>query len=153
MSLSCCGTMWFGIRDRPANISPVQRGSNVRSAIVVMMMPQGPRWSGGGAGSRRDWSFVGAGGYWGNCLMTLLPPKRSYSGHLERLVEEFLAAKHGGVETMRTFINTQLAETFEEESERPVPAEILYNRAREAGEYAQSDFPEKDIPAGVLMLS
>jgi phage terminase large subunit GpA-like protein len=92
-------------------------------------------------------------GYWGNCLMTLLPPKRSYSGHLERLVEEFLAAKHGGVETMRTFINTQLAETFEEESERPVPAEILYNRAREAGEYAQSDFPEKDIPAGVLMLS
>jgi phage terminase large subunit GpA-like protein len=62
--------------------------------------------------------FTGVRGYWLSGLNTMFPPKRGFTGRLHQFAAEFLAAKRGGVETLKSWTNTFLAETWEEEIER-----------------------------------
>jgi len=63
---------------------------------------------------------------------------------LAELALEFITAKHGGQDTLRTFINTALAETFDATSSESVDFNIL--RARE------EKYPAI-VPKGVLFLT
>jgi phage terminase large subunit GpA-like protein len=62
--------------------------------------------------------FTGVRGYWLSGLNTMFPPKRGFTGRLHQFAAEFLAAKRGGVETLKSWTNTFLSETWEEEIER-----------------------------------
>ena len=62
--------------------------------------------------------FNGIRGYWLSGLNTMFPPKRGFTGRLHQFAAEFLAAKRGGVETLKSWTNTFLSETWEEEIER-----------------------------------
>ncbi len=62
--------------------------------------------------------FNGIRGYWLSGLNTMFPAKRGYGGRLHQFAAEFLAAKRGGVETLKSWTNTFLSETWEEETER-----------------------------------
>lgn len=61
-----------------------------------------------------------------------------------KLVEEFLEAKDNP-ETLQTFVNTILGETFERESGDGVEPEGLYSR--------REDYPEEPLPTEVLCLT
>lgn len=50
------------------------------------------------------------------CLIGL--KKEAFGNYLHQFAEEFLAAKAGGIETFRVWVNTFLSETFEEASEK-----------------------------------
>jgi len=62
--------------------------------------------------------FNGIRGYWLSGLNTMFPPKRGFTGRLHQFAAEFLAAKRGGIETLKSWTNTFLSETWEEETER-----------------------------------
>lgn len=62
--------------------------------------------------------FTGVRGFWLSGLNTMFPAKRGFGGRLHQFAAEFLAAKRGGVETLKSWTNTFLAETWEEEVER-----------------------------------
>lgn len=74
--------------------------------------------------------FTGVVGFHINGLNSPFPHKRSFNGRLHQAAQEFLAAKRGGREKLKTWVNTFLAETWEEAGDQ-VEAEPLYKR-REA---------------------
>ncbi len=84
--------------------------------------------------------FNGVRGYWLNGINTLFKKHKGFKDRLHEMAKEFLKAKHGGAATMRVWINTFLAETFEEESEIPTKPEMLLERAEE---YAPDAIPEE----------
>lgn len=61
---------------------------------------------------------TGIRGYWLNGLNTLSGHHKSYRDRLHQFAIEFLKAKDGGAQTMRVWINTFLAETYEEDATR-----------------------------------
>ena len=62
--------------------------------------------------------FTGVRGYWLSGLNTMFPAKRGFGGRLHQFAVEFLDAKRGGVEMLKSWTNTFLSETWEEETER-----------------------------------
>lgn len=89
--------------------------------------------------------FKGIRGYWINGINTLFRHHKGFRNRLHEMAAEFLKAKAGGPATMRVWINTFLAETFEEEAEAPTKPEELLARCEE---YT----PEK-LPEEVLLLT
>lgn len=77
-----------------------------------------------------------------NGIASLFRHKRGYSSRLHQMVAEHLKAKAGGKETLRTWINTFLAETWEEDGET-VQWEPLMARREDWG----------DFPADALILT
>lgn len=82
-------------------------------------------------------------------------PKRDTAGfHINELyspwrrwseiVIDFLAAKRGGAETLKTWINTSLGETWEEQAEKSDPQALLTRREH---------YTPDALPAGVLYLT
>lgn len=88
--------------------------------------------------------FKGVRGYWLNGINTLFRHHRGYKSRLHEFVADFLKAKDGGQETMKVWINTFLAETYEEESEKLDANEIL-NRLE--------DYAPDEMPDEVLILT
>jgi phage terminase large subunit GpA-like protein len=82
-------------------------------------------------------------GYHLNGIYRVMGKKRSYASYLHEFVEGFLNAKHGGRETLRVWINTFLAEPFEDKTERVEEMPIMARRERYGLE----------LPAGVLCIT
>lgn len=82
--------------------------------------------------------FKGIRGYWLNGINTLFRQHKGFKNRLHEMVSDFLKAKDGGAGTMRVWINTFLAETYEEEAEALDTAE-MENRAEE---YTPTTIPE-----------
>jgi phage terminase large subunit GpA-like protein len=75
-----------------------------------------------GAIQRGEWRatavFTGKRGYYINGIYSPFKPKRGYNTRLQQMACEFLEAKSGGQETLKTWTNTFLAETWEESGEQ-----------------------------------
>lgn len=75
-----------------------------------------------GAIKRGEWRptapFNGKRGYFLNGIYSPFRSKRGFVSRLHQMAAEFLEAKAGGAETLKTWTNTFLAETWEEESEK-----------------------------------
>lgn len=95
-------------------------------------MVRGGRW-------KATAPFKGVRGFWLNGLNTLFRHHRGYRNRLHEFVSDFLKAKDGGAETMKVWINTFLAETYEEEAEKLDGTQIL-NRLED---YAPDEMPEE----------
>lgn len=95
--------------------------------------------------------FTGIRGYWLNGLVTLFPASRGFKNRMHQFAKEFLDAKKGGIETLKTWTNTFLCETWEEAGES-ISAEVLYNR-REDYLANPVDGGRPVLPAGVLVLT
>lgn len=81
-------------------------------------------------------------GYHLNGLASLFRHKRGYKNRLHQMVAEHLSAKRKGKEVLRTWVNTFLAETWEDEGES-VAWEPLMQRRENWGEF----------PAGGLVVT
>lgn len=73
-------------------------------------------------------------GYHLNGLASLFRHKRGYKSRLHQMVADHLSAKRKGKEVLRTWVNTFLAETWEEDGES-VPWEPLMQRRENWGEF------------------
>lgn len=87
--------------------------------------------------------FNGKRGYHLNGIYSPFRAKRGFRNRLEQMAVEFLEARRGGPETLKTWTNTFLAETWEEESEK-LDLPRLLGRVEP---YA----PDK-LPAGVVLI-
>lgn len=87
--------------------------------------------------------FNGKRGYFLNGIYSPFKSKRGFKNRLHQMAVEFLEAKAGGPETLKTWTNTFLAETWEEEADR-VELAGLVDRAEPYG-------PE-GLPTGVLVV-
>lgn len=85
--------------------------------------------------------FTGMRGRWLNGINTLFQHHNGFRNRLHEFAAEFLKAKAGGVETMRVWVNTFLAECFEEEVDVIKP-NALEERAEN---YAPDELPEKAL--------
>ena len=59
--------------------------------------------------------FKGKRGYHLNGLCSLFPPRKGYKTRLHQAVAQFLDAKHRGIESLKAWTNTFLADTWEEQ--------------------------------------
>lgn len=87
--------------------------------------------------------FLGIRGRWLNGINTLFRHHKGFRNRLHQMAAEFLQAKEGGVQTMRVWANTFLAEPYEEEAEA-IPVSALSSRAE--------DYSPDTMPSGVLQL-
>lgn len=87
--------------------------------------------------------FRGVRGYWLNGLNTTFPPKKGFKSKLHQFAQEFLDANKEGKHALKVWINTFLAETYEEEAEKVDALEIMKRRE----DYG----PE--LPEGALLLT
>lgn len=87
-------------------------------------------------------AFNGKRGYHLNGIYCLFKQQRGFRNRLHQMVVQFLEAKAGGKETLKTWTNTFLAETWEEEGEQP-DVNVIEARAENYG---------PQLPAGVLAL-
>lgn len=84
-----------------------------------------------------------ARGYHLNGIACVFRARRGFVNRLHQMAAEFLKAKAGGVQTMRVWTNTFLAESYIEDAERVVASEIQ-KRAVDYG---------CEVPDGVLLLT
>jgi phage terminase large subunit GpA-like protein len=82
--------------------------------------------------------FKGIRGYWLNGLNILFGAQKGFNNRLHQFVADFLKAKDGGPQTLRVWINTFLAETYEEDAEKIDSGDIL----KRCEEYAPDELPE-----------
>jgi phage terminase large subunit GpA-like protein len=87
--------------------------------------------------------FRGKIGYHLNGIASPFPCKRGYVSRLHQMVAEFLAAKRAGAMQLRTWVNTFLAETWEEQGDAFEPGPLASRREDYGAE----------IPAGVVLLT
>lgn len=87
--------------------------------------------------------FNGKRGYHLNGIYSPFKHKRGYKNRLHQMAAQFLEAKHGGEETLKTWVNTFLAETWESAGATINPDDIGARRE----DYAT------EVPAGVLVLT
>lgn len=78
-------------------------------------------------------------GYHLNGLASLFRHKRGFKNRLHQMVADHLSAKRKGKEVLRTWVNTFLAETWEDEGES-VPWEPLMQRRENWGDFPASAF-------------
>jgi phage terminase large subunit GpA-like protein len=93
--------------------------------------------------------FTGIRGYLLNGIVALFKAKRGFKNRLHQAAVGFLKAKKSGVQTLKVWTNTFLAETWEEEYDRTPEPELLYSR-RES--YATDDaivLPERCVVLAV----
>lgn len=74
--------------------------------------------------------FNGKRGYFLNGIYSPFKAKRGFASRLHQMAQEFLEAKHGGTEQLKTWTNTFLAETWEDAAEVIEPT-ALFNRCEE----------------------
>lgn len=86
--------------------------------------------------------FNGVRGYHLNGIYCLFKAQKGFINRLHQMAEKFLEAKHGGPETLKTWTNTFLAETWEEDGDKPEAAPLL----------ARCENYGAKLPEGVLVL-
>ena len=72
--------------------------------------------------------FRGHRGYHLNGINSLFRHKRGFKNRLHQMAVEFLEAKRNGAQTLKTWINTFLAETYEEEAEKVEGSDLVKRR-------------------------
>lgn len=87
--------------------------------------------------------FNGKRGYHLNGIYSPFKHKRGYKNRLHQMAAQFLEAKHGGDETLKAWVNTFLAETWESAGETIDLNDISARREDYASE----------VPSGVLVLT
>jgi phage terminase large subunit GpA-like protein len=88
--------------------------------------------------------FHGRRGFWLNGMNTLFPAHKGYRNRIHQFAAEFLKAKDDGPQTIKVWVNTFLAETYEEDADALDAAQI-----RERGE----DYDSTSLPEDVLILT
>lgn len=88
--------------------------------------------------------FKGIRGYWLNGINTLFDAQKGFSNRLHQMVAEFLKAKHGGAETLKVWVNTFLAESYEESAVK-IDYDAVANRVEE--------YEPEPLPLGVLLVT
>lgn len=91
--------------------------------------------------------FKGRRGYHLNGIASPFKPGKGFQSRLHQMIAGkggFLEAKRGGRETYKTWINTFLAETFEEEAEK-----IEHGPLLQRGE----DYHPKNLPAAIALVT
>lgn len=88
--------------------------------------------------------FNGKRGYYLNGIYSPFKPKRGFKSRLHQMAVEFLEAKHGGPEQLKTWTNTFLAETWDDPSER-LDATAILSRVE--------DYTPTTIPEEVIILT
>lgn len=88
--------------------------------------------------------FRGVRGYWLNGLNSLFGAQKGFTNKLHQFVADFLKAKDGGRDKMKVWINTFLAETYEEEGEKIDETEILKRC---------ESYDTDALPEGILILT
>jgi phage terminase large subunit GpA-like protein len=89
-------------------------------------------------------AFTGIRGYWLNGINTLFDAQKGFTSRLHQMAADFLKAKHGGPETMKVWINTFLAESYEE-SATVIDATAITGKDEE--------YEPNPCPEGVLVLT
>ena len=69
--------------------------------------------------------FKGKRSYHLNGLCSLFPPRKGYKTRLHQAVAQFLDAKHRGIESLKAWTNTFLADTWEEQGETVSASPLL----------------------------
>jgi len=82
-------------------------------------------------------------GYHLTGMATLFRARRGFRNRLHQMAEEFLSARAGGTLRLRVWVNTFLAESWEEQCERIPPSELM----------KRSEAYGPKVPAGVLVLT
>lgn len=72
--------------------------------------------------------FKGKRGYFLNGINSLFKHKRGFQGRLHQMVADFISAKAGGKHKLRTWVNTFLAETFADDTQKVDPIALLSRR-------------------------
>jgi phage terminase large subunit GpA-like protein len=72
--------------------------------------------------------FKGRRGYHLNGINSLFRHKRGYRNRLHQMAEEFLDANRKGKQTLKTWVNTFLAETYEEETDKVEGTDLMKRR-------------------------
>lgn len=88
--------------------------------------------------------FDGKRGYTLNGIATPFKQQKGFKSCLHQMVAGFLAAKAGGRETFKTWVNTFLAETFEEEADKVEHGPLLARA---------EPYSPQTIPDAVLLLT
>ena len=88
--------------------------------------------------------FKGIRGFWINGLNTLFKAHKGYRDRMHEFVAKFLEAKDNGPEFLKVWINTFLAETYEEEA-AAIDDKELIERAE--------DYGPNTLPVEVLLLT
>ena len=89
--------------------------------------------------------FKGIRGYWLNGIVCLFPAKRGFRNRLHQMVVTFLRAKKQGPQVLKTWVNTFLAETWEEEEEKPTEPEVLFARREDYAKQDKITLPERCV--------
>lgn len=91
-------------------------------------------------------AFTGIAGFHLNGLYSTFPAKKGYRHKLHQFAQDAHDAKHSQnpKETVRVWVNTFLAETFQEEADRKPEWRKLFERREE--------YPAGKIPKGVILL-
>lgn len=87
--------------------------------------------------------FTGKRGYHLNGIYSPFKAKKGFKSRLHQMVAGFIEAKRGGRQALKTWVNTFLAETFEDETEK-IESSELFNRREAYG---------PQLPAGVMLLT
>ena len=87
--------------------------------------------------------FNGKRGYFLNGIYSPFKAKRGFKSRIHQMVVEFLEAKAGGVEMLKTWTNTFLAETWEDASERIEPSAL---------ESRLEDYTPETLPDDVVFV-
>jgi len=87
--------------------------------------------------------FSGKRGYHLNGIYSPFKCKRGYKNRLHQMAAQFLEAKHGGEETLKAWVNTFLAETWEAAGDKIDAGDISSRREDYAGE----------LPKGAMVLT
>ena len=85
--------------------------------------------------------FKGKRGYHLNGIASPFKAKKGFKSRLHQMVAGFLEAKRGGTETFKTWVNTFLAETWEEAAEKIEHSKLL----ERAEDYHPRQLPEQII--------
>lgn len=72
--------------------------------------------------------FKGRRGYWLNGINNVSKHKKGFRNRLHQMADGFVIAKRGGKHKLRTWVNTFLAETFADETEKVEPNSLLGRR-------------------------
>lgn len=88
--------------------------------------------------------FKGVRGYHLNGIYCLFAPQKPHKNRLQQMVSGFLKAKEGGKYTLMVWVNTFLAETWEDDAERVESGDLMARR---------EDYNAETIPDGVKLVT
>lgn len=88
--------------------------------------------------------FNGNRGYHLNGIASPFKPKKGFQSRLHQMVASFLEAKRGGMQTQKTWVNTFLAETFEEAADQIEHGPLLDRT---------EDYEPAKLPEQIILLT